>query len=247
MNTVVSNESHLINVFKEIQSIVAKGKIVAMAYDPVKTLKTKKQLGFVFGGLITALQKWEYETQGESSSKDGVKSMLYNALLKPDVRTVCGIMTPVYTTLSMMTTKEASQFIEDVIDFADGLPDMILPVDLRYSWLNNITSVEMSIVAVKVPTWKPKQKAYLSHLRGLNCLYCGLLGCQAHHVRQGTPCGMGQKPADYYGIPLCERCHDLVHRVKGEEMIYSGMGNVLHGFSIKQFCELSFDRWYNKQ
>jgi len=73
------------------------------------------------------------------------------------------------------------------------------------------------------------QPSYLSNLRKLPCLRCGTgCGVQAAHIRMinldwgqrvgiRTGAGGGEKPADYWAVPLCHLCHvngtDAEHRV----------------------------------
>jgi len=76
-----------------------------------------------------------------------------------------------------------------------------------------------------------RNKEYLNSVALQSCLYCGKYPAGvAHHVRWAGECGVGMKPADYYAIPLCPKCHDLAHndpkmfgeRV-GREEIYEAM------------------------
>jgi len=59
---------------------------------------------------------------------------------------------------------------------------------------------------------KAKNKEYLFFVAMKDCLFCGKTPAgYVHHIRYGTTCGVGTKPADKRSIPLCYEHHDLVH------------------------------------
>ena len=66
----------------------------------------------------------------------------------------------------------------------------------------------------------PKKQGWPQHLawvRGFNCLIAGKHECggrvEAHHVREGHTAGMGQKPPDYWAVPLCSKAHGEGHTI----------------------------------
>lgn len=76
-----------------------------------------------------------------------------------------------------------------------------------------------------------KRPAYLKWIRTLPCLACGNdTGTEAAHIRytdrsvmKHNP-GIGQKPADYFAVPLCSKCHRDQHDFGDEEMWWEEMG-----------------------
>jgi hypothetical protein len=74
---------------------------------------------------------------------------------------------------------------------------------------------------------------YLTQIRQLPCLCCGLEPCgEAAHVRlqsaaHGKRGGMAKKPADAWAAPLCGACHresaDALHRI-GELTFWHRLG-----------------------
>lgn len=53
---------------------------------------------------------------------------------------------------------------------------------------------------------------HLQWIRGFECFECGSGGkIEAAHVRIGTDGSTGEKPSDYWTIPLCIPCHDIQH------------------------------------
>ena len=75
---------------------------------------------------------------------------------------------------------------------------------------------------------RPRQhdEAHLQFLRGLPCLVCeDNTSTEAAHIRMSdaraakkNP-GVGQKPHDFWCVPLCSRCHREQHEV-GEEALF---------------------------
>ena len=58
-----------------------------------------------------------------------------------------------------------------------------------------------------------KDNGYLKHIRSKPCLICGQDSI-AHHVRFPGFCGIGQKPSDYFTVPLCQYpCHNILHNI----------------------------------
>ena len=59
-----------------------------------------------------------------------------------------------------------------------------------------------------------RSQRHLSHIRGHACVVCDASApIEAAHVRIGSGAGMGQKPHDYYAVPLCKPCHQRQHTV----------------------------------
>lgn len=79
----------------------------------------------------------------------------------------------------------------------------------------------------------PRQKddAHLRFLRGLPCAVCGNnIETQAAHIRfsdakyaKDNP-GVGQKPHDFWCVPLCGKHHDEQHRAGNERSWWESKG-----------------------
>lgn len=245
MNSYVSNTKHLNKIFAYISKEVELGKVISLSYDEVKQSKTKKQLGFIWSGIIKALQQFDFDNTGEKLPADSIKTMLYDQLLKPEIKIVLGKKVLHYVTLSQMDIEQAGRFIEDSIDFCDSLPDFTLPVALRYTWVRTIKQDELDKISGQVGNWDKIQPEYLQFIRNQFCLYCGAIPpCHAHHVRYGTEPGTAKKPADYYAIPLCSSCHEYRHSVKSGDTFFNDMKGVFWGYTPKLFCEINFYKWY---
>ena len=59
----------------------------------------------------------------------------------------------------------------------------------------------------------PRSKKYLEWIRKQSCVVSWFEDCPvvAHHVRQGSHAGMGQKPSDYWTLPLIQTEHQKLH------------------------------------
>lgn len=75
-----------------------------------------------------------------------------------------------------------------------------------------------------------RSQAHLSFIRSFACAFCGsTTNIEAAHVRMGSGAGIGQKPDDWRGVPLCAGpyadidgmlgCHNRQH-VIGEPLFW---------------------------
>lgn len=56
-----------------------------------------------------------------------------------------------------------------------------------------------------------RSEAYKAHVRTFACLACPRPAEHAHHIRECFPRTMGVRISDAYVVPLCEKCHSLLH------------------------------------
>jgi hypothetical protein len=80
----------------------------------------------------------------------------------------------------------------------------------------------------KVHSPKPdgwlRSPKHLSYVRDLRCACCGEDAFnEAAHVRKGTDGGTGQKPSDYFTLPLTRYCHAVQHQI-GEVRFWEKAG-----------------------
>lgn len=68
---------------------------------------------------------------------------------------------------------------------------------------------------------------YMEFIRSLPCVVTGMengyTDIVAHHVRMGAGAGVGQKPSDYWCLPLDAKEHTKLHQV-GEARYWQGHG-----------------------
>ena len=64
-------------------------------------------------------------------------------------------------------------------------------------------------------TVERRYRSHLQWIRGCLCLVanhdCGASRMEAAHVRKGTDGGTGEKPSDWFVVPLCRRHHSEQH------------------------------------
>lgn len=239
MNFTCSNEQYIRNVFKTCINSYERGTTVNISYDVVKETKTLKQLGFIFGGLIKAVSKY-FENCGYDFPPYVLKEWLYQE---------CGIYTTQTLpngkqfqsskTLSVMTKREASDFIEDVITFIDTseiFSDFILPPELRYCWTHNIDKERLQAVrGFKFPNF---DSYFLRHQSRLTCIRCGAHGGMVYRLSRPFE-------RDYLTLPLCGKCYDYAVTY-GESNLIKDIKSVLNGMSIDDFCLYVYYLYHKK-
>lgn len=248
MNFTVSNKEYLKKVLGHILSQYRENTTVNVSYEVLKKPKTRKQLGFIFGGIVKGLVSY-FHSIGYDYGVDIVKYWLYYSCgvydeeILPD-----GMRISAPVTLSGMSAAQAGRFINNVIDFIDSTPllkggegvrGFCLTPDLRYCWTRGVEDkdIQEALCAPKAQ----RDEGYLRYQRGLNCIYCGAAGGQAHHIKRGS--GLSRKNPDWYSIPVCAKCHSLLHDTLGEAEFLRGFKGVLGGLDIEEFCALCYLRF----
>ena len=248
MNFTVSNKEYLKKVLGHILAKYREKSIVNISFEEVKKTKTKKQLGFIFGGIIKALISY-FNSLGYDYDTNIIKYWLYYSCgVYDEKQAPDGSIIYMPVTLSQMDIKQASDFINRVIYFIDTTPILkgdkdnrgfCLTPDLRYCWARGVSGFEINEALEEK---KPQlDESYLRYQRGKNCIYCGGLGNEVHHIKRGS--GLGRKNPDWFTIPLCGRCHKLLHDEIGEAEFLRGLSGVLNGLDIKEFCALCYKRF----
>ena len=77
MNFIITNKSQLKNVLTLFYSKYKENERYNLSFDVIKKEVSKKQRGFIFGGLCKVLRAFFYETQGELYEISDIKEMLY--------------------------------------------------------------------------------------------------------------------------------------------------------------------------
>ena len=245
MNFTISNQQYAKNVLNTIYKNIESGKIYRVSFDEVKQMKTQKQLGFIFGGIIKALRMY-FDRLGYEFTPEQIKEWLYEEIgVSETIFLPNGQQRQIKKTLSAMSKKDASDFIFQILTFidkSDALEDFILPPDLRYCWTNHIDA--SLIDEVQQFTFPEKSEYYLRHIRSLTCIRCGRRGGQAHHIKRGS--GLGKKNPDWFTIPICEECHvPYLHSKVGEPAFLEEIKHTIGGLDIELFCQLSYLMWWN--
>lgn len=242
VTTIISNKSEFANLAKECLNSLKTGLTYSFSFENIKQPKSIKQLGFIFGGLISALQRFYLDLDGQEYDKELLKEMLYHFVGVTDtIFLPTGEKVSYRKTLSRMTKEEASEFINRCIVWIDSNTECILPIGLRYLWTQYVTDEEIErVMQAPLPQ---KDELYLAQIRKRHCVGCGKPASEAHHIRQGVY-ALSKKNADYMAIPLCTNCHRTLHNL-GEKRFLEGISNVTNNLNIEVFCRLLYHRIRN--
>lgn len=87
-----------------------------------------------------------------------------------------------------------------------------------------------------------RSPAHRAWVRGHACCNCGsTTALEFAHLRIGSGAGLGEKPDDWRGTPLCHECHQHQHYV-GEPEFWAryemAKGHTVHDL-IDAFCKAS--------
>lgn len=243
MNFTITNLAYAKNVFNTLYKHMQENKNYRLEFEEVKSLKTQKQLGFIFGGVIKALRLY-FDRLGYQFTPEQIKEWLYEEIgITETLFLPNGKQKQVKKTLSGMSKKEASDFIFQLITFVDtneALEDFILPPDLRYCWTHQLD--ERLIEEVQQYSFPERNEYYLKHQRKLTCIRCGRKGGQVHHIKRGS--GLGNKNPDWFTIPICEECHvPYLHSKVGEPAFLNEIKYIIGGLDIELFCQISYYMW----
>lgn len=239
MNFSCSNEKYLRNILNDLIKNYEYGTTVNITYDVVKQTKTLKQLGFIFGGLIKALNRF-FNNLGYNYPPYALKEWLYQECGIYETETLPnGSTFQSNKTLSEMTKQEASKFIEDVICFIDSseiFDGFVLPPELRYCWTHNIDNERLQ--KIKEFNFANFDGDYLRRQSNLTCIKCGARGGMVYHLNRPIK-------KDYLTLPLCAHCFDYA-MTQGESFLIKDIRSVLNGLSIDEFCLFAY-YLYKKQ
>lgn len=243
---VVANLAKLTNIFTEIKEEMQKHpeKPINLKWEHTFREKTLAQLGFMFGGLVSAIQKHFNEIYGEEYSKDIIKELLYEECSsKEEIICPNGKTITITKRISRMSVEEMSLFIEQVIEFCEKY-EIILQPELRFLWINNLEP--RYIQEVEETKFREKDESYLRYIRTQPCLICGQYHSEAHHLKDLTLAGLGAKTPDYMAVSLCDRCHRNFDGHQGHistEKIVKYAPFLFKKLTPKQFCKLSYERF----
>lgn len=243
MQTIVFNRQQFTSLVDECLRTLKPNATYNFSFEESKSPKTIKQLGFLFGAIVSALQNYYYDTEGEIFEKDVIKELLYNEIgIDSELYLPSGKKVIYKKSLSKMTKEEASEFINRCIDWIEINTDCILSPAIKYLWTSSISDQEIErLLSYKFPE---KDDIYLIKLRKGICLNCGKPATEVHHLRKGAY-SIGKKNPDYLGIGICYECHRKLHD-KGEQAFIDNIEkNIINGMPIELFCKLLYQKFRN--
>lgn len=215
--------------------------------------KSLNQLGYVFGGLISAIVDF-YKQRGEIWEVDDVKENLYSGASYFDERlrkTITRFNGESYTVpkrLSEMDRETASLFIDRVlylIDNAKCFKGLYLHPSLRYTWVRHITLEDLQQLRfVKLPK---EDKEYLAFEHKEPCLWCGRNdNIQVHHLKEAGYSGAALKAPDWLSIPLCVTCHARYHTLLKPDF-EQATAWITKYINMVDFCKIRYRKWLLKK
>lgn len=256
----ISNWVYFKNIMNDLFRVI-NGKFIMVVYS-VQEIKTKDQLGLLFGGLfpfITKCLKDRGEINQEITS-DKIRFILYQMLGQVEEiewqQKTDTFKIPYFHTLRDMSKRESSKFINAVFNWIDEyIPEYPLPPDLNYLWIKAVPDEWISeALQRELPL---RDEYYLNYLRhGCRCIHCGsmpirednhsniIIQCEPHHIK-GTSykSGVGIKTPDWLSIPLCNNCHTGKYRLQDKAPEELKIILPLYGLDIEVFCRLVYLKW----
>ena len=247
MNYIINNE---VELHKSIEELLNLNDFpIILDVCKAQKIKTKKQLGFIFGGIVQDLLNHfnsEGQTMGEGYTErkwnsDDVKIYLYHNLIGTQYREMPdGEIAAYQKTISQMSREELSDFITKTISFIDNETDCILRPMLRYCWVLNITQNHWELL--NNHSLKNEDRVYLKYLSGNPCIICGVKeGVSPHHIKDIDYSGTAQKSPDWYTVPVCHKHHGEIHsNPETASRIFT------NGLSLETFCKLCYIKYLYK-
>ena len=146
MKTIIHNSRQFDTVIADMKyEFEAKGSL-AVDYHPPYKVRTKKQVGFIFGALIGSMVDFLREC-GVNTTHDAVRYDLYEEIrdIAPELvidSSILGRRAARVKHLSEMDRRESSIFIEAIFHVIDNnifFKAMQLAPDIRHNWINHLT------------------------------------------------------------------------------------------------------------
>lgn len=254
MRTICYNQQQLDILTADLYNKFAEYGSIAVDYDKPYKAKSRQQLGFFFGCIVSAIKEY-YKQLGDDMDELNIRENLYNAcsLLEPSlkrkIRRFNGTEVEVPLRLSEMDIEQASKFIDGcirLIDNAKCFSGLVLHPSVRNLWVRHIKAEDLRQSNFLEHKFPKRDVEYLFYLRKQSCLVCGVQNMShAHHVRIDNCGGTAIKPPDYMCISLCYNCHRMVH-TKGNEWLFNNLNYILKYIDLRSFLIFQYNRWRNK-
>lgn len=250
MKLTLWNLSSAENAFVEIRKLIADGKPVNLDYDIAKKPKTKSQMGFIWGALISQIRSY-FEQSGMNLDEDDIMVLLYDKVAEVipemviDRSGIFKLKRDYIKTLSKMDRELTSKFIDGVFTVIDTDPlfsGLQLTPDVRYNWVFHVTEDDLrSTASIKLPE---RDADYLDYVRTMPCILCGVQHrSEAHHAKVGQNIAVAMKTEDFRAIPLCHQCHLGIAHQEGNAELERRLGFITSRFSLDEFTRICYCRW----
>lgn len=213
MQTVIYNQEMLDVAIEDIRAQFDIYKRLNLSYDKAKKEKTRAQIGFVFGGIISQVTDF-FRFCGFNVDEEDVRYKLYEdvSTIVPELvvdKVLFGGKQRIKH-IPEMDRALLSKFINGAFTVIDTNPlyaGVKLSPAVFYNWVFHLDKEEIRLAQAK--TDLPQLDSdYLDYIRTLPCICCGVQHrSEAHHLKDNRLGGISQKSPDWAAMPLCHNCH----------------------------------------
>ena len=247
MQTVIHNQQMLDTIIADIQAQFNLYKHININYEKSHKEKTARQIGFIFGGIISGLTD-HFLGCGFNVDSTDVKYKLYKDVgsILPDVVVDSFLFKgePRIKHISEMDRELLSKFIDATFTVLDTFPlyeNVRLHPSIYYNWAYHLDPEEVKLAQQQ--NLPERDAEYLEHIRTMPCICCGVQHrSEAHHLKDNRLGGISQKSPDWTALPLCHQCHLGIAHGSGWK---NAMGWIPIDLDI--FTRMCYIRWKNKR
>lgn len=246
MKQIITNNNQLNNWYKQAEHELKNAKHgVFISISPIKRDKTKNQLGYFFGCIVSDFKEYLIDT-GDKLSSEEIKTIFYYHCSPTKIIPFNGEIINHSLTLSQMDKEQASEFIDRCLNYINNeVPDCLLRPVTSHSWTRHIDESYHGLRLItehQCYQWNDDIPEYRDWIKKQRCCNCGNWESVVHHLRIGELSGVGLKNPDWLAIPICNTCHQKLHQ-KGELSFYGNMSKMLNNINIRTFAVILHARW----
>lgn len=242
---VIYNQQMLDVAIEDLKKSFEKNKRLNLFYEKASKERTLKQVGFTFAALINGITDYLQDC-GFVLDNEDVRYALYDQVSQvvPEMIVDKQIFNgkPRIKHISEMDRELMSKFIDGIFNILDTNP-LYAGIKLHPSvYMNFLWHLDMEEIKNAEKQDVPQfEKKYLEYIRTRPCLICGIQHCsEAHHIKDMELCGISQKSADVFAIPLCHNCHMKIAHGTGFKESLKWLP-----YDIKTVCKILYFRWKN--
>lgn len=233
-------------VCSEMYRLLEEKKAINISFEEYHKPKTKKQVGFFFAAICSAVVDF-YHKMGLREWNEKVVKEFFYFLVSPKQKMMRpnGEIYDYTMGISDMDRSQMAEFIDNVLitmERSDYFKDIILTPDVRHCWVHNVKLDDIRNIEKK--KFPRIDKEYLEYRRKQCCIVCGRFGCEAHHIRETDNAGVARKADDWETISLCPEHHRMYH-IRGQKWLESQISWILNYMDLEDFCACCYNRWKN--
>lgn len=261
MQIIANNRKQLEVAIEDICHRFDECESMAISYEKAYADKTKKQLGFFWGALISSIVEYQVEKGIVGSgyierkkAEKQAKENFYSACSYLDdafCETLTRFNGEEYKTplrISEMDKDTMAKFIDTciyLIDRSKCFDDLVLHPSIRYTWVRNVTKDDIyELSKLDYPRYCPE---YLEHTRKQACIWCGVANrSEVHHLKLAGLTGTAYKADDWATLSLCTKCHTGTLHQNGVKAFEQDLSWITKYMSLVDFCRMRYRKWLIK-